>query len=559
MTEGQQASKANTRLDGDDLRAMFSRATRLFGENVEAINALNVFPVPDGDTGINMFLTLGDVVKEAESAQGASAGEIASAMARGALMGARGNSGVILSQFFKGIASELGDKPDFGVPDLAAAFQSAREHAYKAVGEPVEGTLLTVISSVAKAAQERSDAGDTVQELFDAVCVAARESVALTPTMLPVLRDAGVVDAGGHGLSVILEGIRLYLRGEEGDIKQMPPPAPVGVEVGVGTVSQEFLEATEEELYGYCTQFLIQGQDLDPEAVREKMASLAHSTVVVGDESMVKVHVHADDPGAIISYAVSLGSLSQVKMDNMDEQHREYSVARRQDFGAAPVQASTASIAVVAVAWGQGLETVVADLGAAYVMPAGDTMNPSVQEILDAVERVPSDTVIFLPNNPNIVPAANQAVEVCKKRLRVVPATTIPQGIAALLAFNPEKDLDENLSEMEGTLATVRTGEVCQAVRPGVLKGVSVQEGQIIGLLERELVAAGEEPTEVLVSLVRAAEVAEGDLVTLYWGQQLTQQDADAARQRLEAAVPRAEVELVPGGQPHYHYILSIE
>ena len=559
MTEGQRASKAKTRLDGDDLRAMFSCATRLFEKNVEAINALNVFPVPDGDTGINMFLTLGDVVKEAEGAQSASAGEIASAMARGALMGARGNSGVILSQFFKGIALELGDKPDCGVPDLAAAFQSAREHAYKAVGEPVEGTLLTVISSVAKAARERSDAGDTVQEFFDAVCDAARESVALTPTMLPVLRDAGVVDAGGHGLSVILEGIRLYLRGEEGAIKQMPPPAPVGVEVGAGTVSREFLEATEEELYGYCTQFLIQGQDLDPEAVREKMASLAHSTVVVGDDSMVKVHVHADDPGAIISYAVSLGSLSQVKMDNMDEQHREYSVARRQDSGAVPVQTSAASIAVVAVAWGQGLETVLADLGAAYVMPAGDTMNPSVQEILDAVEGVPSDTVIFLPNNPNIVAAAEQAVDLCKKRLRVVQATTIPQGIEALLAFNPEKDLDENLAEMGRTLAAVRTGEVCQAARPVVLNGVSVREGQIIGLLERELVAAGDEPTEVLVSLVRAAEVAEGDLVTLYWGQRLTQQDADAARQRLEDAVPGAEVEIVPGGQPHYHYILSIE
>ena len=552
MTDGQQVSSAKTRFDGDDLRAMFSCATRLFEHNVEAINALNVFPVPDGDTGTNMFLTLRDVMKEAERAQSASAGEIASAMARGALMGARGNSGVILSQFFKGIALELGDKADFGAPELAAAFQSAREHAYKAVGEPVEGTLLTVISSVARAAQERSEAGATVQEVFDSVCDAAIESVALTPTMLSVLRDAGVVDAGGHGLSVILEGIRLYVRGEEVDTKQVTPPAPVGVEVGAGTVSQEFLESTEEDLYGYCTQFLIQGQDLDPEAVREKMTSLARSTVVVGDDTMVKVHVHADDPGAIMSYAVSLGTLSQVKMDNMDEQHREYSVARRQDGRVAP-------LAVVAVAWGQGLEAVFADLGAARVLPAGDTMNPSIQEVLDVIESVPSDTVIFLPNNRNIVPAAEQAVQLSKKTLRVVPTTTIPQGIAALLAFNPEKDPDENLSNMERTLTTVRTGEVCQAVRPVVLNGVTVRKDQIIGLLDRALVAAGDEPSEVLVSLVRSAGVAEGDLITLYWGQQITQDDADAARQRVEAAVPGVEVEVVPGGQPHYHYILSIE
>ena len=563
MTHNRQAPDTRTRFDGDDLRAMFSVATQLFERNVGIVDALNVFPVPDGDTGTNMFLTLRDVMKEADGLQSASAGEMASAMARGALMGARGNSGVILSQFFKGVALELEGKADFGAADLGLAFQSAREHAYKAVGEPVEGTMLTVISSVARAAQESADAGGTVHELFDVSCEAAREAVALTPTMLPVLREAGVVDAGGQGLSVILEGIRRYARGEEVEVAELEPPAPVGVPVGVqagaGVVSQEFLQATDEELYGYCTQFLIQGQGLDPEAVREQMSSLANSTVVVGDDTAVKVHVHAHDPGPIVSFAVSLGTLSQVKIDSMDEQHREYSVARHREAGPEPSKAKVAPIAVVAVAWGRGLETVFTDLGASNILAAGDTMNPSTNEILESVESALSDNVIFLPNNRNIVPAAMQAVEITNKSLKVVPSKTIPQGIAAMLAFNPEKDLDDNVSDMESTLSTIRTGEVCRAVRPVTLNGVAVDEGQIIGLLERELVVAGDEPTDVLMSLVQAADVSDGDLVTLYWGQALTQDDADAARELVEAAFPKAGVEAVPGGQPHYHYIVSIE
>lgn len=547
------------RLNGDDLRAMFSAASQLFERNVQVINALNVFPVPDGDTGTNMFLTLREVMNEAEALQSASAGEIAAAMAKGALMGARGNSGVILCQFFKGLALGLEDKADFGTPELAFALQRSREHAYKAVGEPVEGTLLTVISSVAKAAQESADAGETVQEAFEAICHAARDAVALTPTMLPVLRDAGVVDAGGHGLFVILEGSRRYLSGEEADAAEIQPPTPVGVVAGTGTLSQAFLEATEEELYGYCTQFLIQGRDLNPEAVQERMTSMALSTVVVGDDAMVKVHVHAEDPGPIISYAVSLGSLSQVKIDSMDEQHRQYAVARRKEAGVGEANASVAPIAVVAVAWGQGLEAVFTDLGAAKVMAAGDTMNPSVREILDAVENAASENVIFLPNNRNIEPAARQAIELCERTMRVVSSTTIPQGVAAMMAFNPENDLDQNVSDMDRMLPSVRTGEICNAVRPVEINGVSVREGQIIGCFERDLVVAGDEPTEVLVSLLRVAEVSEGDLVTLYRGDHLTHDEAEAAGKHVESAFPGAEVEVVHGGQPHYHYIVSIE
>ncbi len=562
MTNPESPPQARSRLDGEDLRAMFTVATRLFESNIESVNVLNVFPAPDGDTGTNMFLTLQDMMKATETVRDSSAGEFASAMARGALMGARGNSGLILSQFFKGLAQELNGKSDYGPRDLASGLRSARDHSYRAVGKPVEGTMLTVISSVADAAAQSADSGATLQGLLDAVCQAAEETVALTPTMLPVLRDAGVVDAGGFGLSIILEGVRLYVAGEEFDLAEIQPPEPVGVEATGRIVSQQFLEATDEELYGYCTQFLVEGENLDLEGVRGRLITMTRSTVVVGDSTLLNVHVHVDDPGPIVSYAVSMGRLTHVKIESMDEQHREYSVARRRDAAAVSVarRRDAATVSVVAVAWGSGLETVFSGLGASGILPAGDTMNPSINEIMAAIENAPSDLVIFLPNNKNIVPAARQAVEMAGKAMSVVPSTTIPQGIAAMLAFNPEVDLEENISKMEQKLSSVRTGEICRAVRPVELGGVSVKEGQIIGLLERKLVAASDEPTETLVSLLKEAGVFDGALVTLYSGQEMPDEEANSALKRVQTDFPGAEeVQLVAGGQPHYHYIISIE
>jgi DAK2 domain fusion protein YloV len=416
-----------------------------------------------------------------------------------------------------------------------------------------------VIRRVAETAQESADAGAGIPAISEAVCDSAREAVALTPTMLPVLREAGVVDAGGQGLYVILEGIRSYLDGRDVASVVVHTPAPVGSNASVGAVSREFLEATDELQYGYCTQFLIAGQDMDPTSVREAMTILGRSTVVVGDESMVKVHLHTEDPGPALSRAVALGTLSQVKIQNMDEQHREYSDTRRQETAASPTEVATGPIAVVAVALGRGLEDVFLELGAAKVLAGGDTMNPSVQEIVDAVQSVPSESVLFLPNNRNIIPAAKQAADTSDKSMALVPTTSIPQGIAAMLEFNPAIDLDENASSMERRLSSVRTGEICRAVRPVSLGGVSVAEGQLIGMLERKLVVAGDESTDVLISLLREADVSDGELVTIYWGEHLTQYDALAAQQRVSDAFPAAEVEVVEGGQPHYQYIVSVE
>lgn len=545
------------RYDGHDLRAMFASATALFEANSASVNALNVFPVPDGDTGTNMLLTMREVMRAAGGVTDRSVAVMAGAMARGALSGARGNSGVILYGFFKGLAAGLDGGADFGPAEFAAALGEAREASYRAVGKPVEGTVLTVIDRVSRAAREKAAAGAHMGELCEAICAAAREAVALTPTMLPVLRDAGVVDAGGQGLSVILEGVRRSAVGEVVAAAELPAPEPVGVDRRSGAVSLEFLEATGEERFGYCTQFMIQGEGLDPDVIRGDLEALGKSTVVVGDETMVKVHLHALDPGPALSYAVSSGTLAQVKIDNMDEQHAEFSAARR-GGGAAGVAAAP-PISVVAVAWGGGLERLFRSLGAAAVMAGGNTMNPSVREIVEAVDRSPSETVIFLPNNRNIVPAASQAAQVASRRLEVVPTRTIPQGVAAILAFSPQRSLESNIMEMEKAVSSVRTGEVTRAVRPATLGGLTVGEGQAIGLLEGTLVEAGDEPNGVLLALVARAEVADGNLVTLYWGASTSGEEAADAAEQIGAAFPGVEVEVVEGGQPHYHYIVSIE
>ena len=370
--------------------------------------------------------------------------------------------------------------------------------------------------------------------------------------MLAVLREAGVVDAGGHGFAIILEAVRRYVRGEQVGDLEIAVPEPVGIQAGAGAVSAGFLDATEEERYGYCTQFLVEGEGLDVQAIRNRMSALAGSAVVVGDETAVKVHVHTDDPGSAISVAASLGTLGQVNIQNMDEQHSEFSADRRRE-------GSTVGVAVLPVASGKGLEKLFMSLGASAIITGGDTMNPSVRDIVEAVEAAPSEQVVVLPNNKNIVPAAAQAAELSSKRVEVVATTSIPQGVAASLAFDAEADLEANVGEMREAASATRTGEVTKAVRAVSLNGVSVRPGQRIGLLERELVAAGDDLVEVVLSLVRSAGLSEGELVTLYWGEDLTEIRAREVADRITAATAGAEVEVVYGGQPHYHFYVSIE
>ena len=549
-----QAVTRSNSVDGAELLAMLSLAARLFERNIETINALNVFPVPDGDTGTNMFLTLREVVEEAEKVGAGTAGEVAAAMSHGALMGARGNSGVILSQVFKGLALQLEGRSDLSAVDLAHALGRARALAYKAVGQPVEGTMLTVIGATVGPSETASEGG--VLKVVEAACEAAREAVAMTPGQLQVLRDAGVVDAGGQGLLVILEGMRRHLAGGEPAIEDIPVPDPVGVDSASRAVSQEFLDTAEDELYGYCTQFVLEGVGLDPDEVRDRMSESASSAVVIGTETVLRVHVHASDPNHIVELAGTMGAVSQVNVADMDEQHRQFSSDRRAASGQ---EDGVQDIAVVAVAWGDGNQEVFRELGAAEVLAQSGVENPSVRELSQAIDAVDSESVILLPNHPNVVPAAAQVAELSGGRVRIVPARTMPQGIAAILAYVDGRSVDQNVAEMESAIAAVRTGEVCLAERDAKVDGRSVARGEVIGLLNRRIVASGGDPADVLASLLRVSEVSSDDLVTIYWGEPVSSEDGAAALDTVGEQFPGAEIELVRGGQHGYHYIVSIE
>ncbi len=541
-----------TSIDSEDLRRILVQGRRALEDNVEAVNALNVFPVPDGDTGTNMLLTLRALEDGPANAGGQMPPGSVTAMARGALLGARGNSGVIFAQFFQGLARGLEGKERFTAHDLALALAEGSAAAYKAVGNPVEGTMLTVIREMAEAAQQEADRGVDFIETWDAVCQAARASVARTPTLLPVLREAGVVDAGGLGLCVIMEGALSGLRDEELGAIELPAPELDGDASAAQLVSEAFIDATEEDLYGYCTQFLIQGEGLDPDAVRERLESLATSTVVIGGDAMVRIHVHAEDPGPVLSFGVSLGTVSQVSIENMDEQHQEFVAARRGKQELKPV-------GVLAIASGDGLSDVFIGSGAARVLSGGDTMNPSTQEILDAVEEVGAERVILLPNNPNIIAAAQQAKPLSSREITVIPTESIPQGIAAMLSFNSTQEYEENVREMEQAMGAVVSGAVCNASRDAELGGVRVAEGQVMGLLERKMVVSGDDRIGALCDLVSEIGPDGGSLITLYWGADTGEEEAHGAAEELQNRFNGVEVEVVFGGQPHYNYILSVE
>ncbi|MSQ22501.1 MAG: DAK2 domain-containing protein [Dehalococcoidia bacterium] len=536
----------NSILAGDDLRQMFMAGRSYLEMNVATINAMNVFPVPDGDTGTNMLLTLKAIDEELAGLEGVGAGRLAQAMARGTLMGARGNSGVILSQFFHGWAQGLAGVDTFGGREMAQALSRAADAAYKAVSKPVEGTILTVAREAARGAAEAVAADDTTPvAVWELALQAARKALAETPDLLPVLKEAGVVDAGGLGLVAIMEGVRCYLCGEV--------PAPLVVDVGRVAPTALYLTATEEKEYGYCTQFLLQGSALDVDAVRGRMAAMADSTVVVGNTTAIKVHAHTYDPGPVISYAVSVGSITQVKIDNIDRQHQEFLEGHRER------RRELMPLGVVAVAAGEGILQVFRGLGAVDIIPGGQTLNPSVRDIIDHVAQAGAAQVILLPNNPNIVGTAQQAVSVSPKPLHVVPTRSIPQGVAALLAFNPDLDAATNLAQMQKAAAAVRSGEVTRAVRSTSVGGISVRQGDAIAMLDDKLVAATSTSLEALEKLCLDAAPGHGALITLYWGGDTTQPEAEQAADHLRSCCPGVEVEVVHSGQPHYDYLVSIE
>lgn len=531
---------------------MFEAATSLLQQHVEEINALNVFPVPDGDTGTNMFLTMQSGVQGINDTQAETVSEVATAMYRGTFMGARGNSGVILSQFLKGLADGFDGLETFRVKDIVIAYERARQCAYQSVGKPVEGTMLTVISSIADSAKSIELSGGNLNDLHEAVCIAARNSVAETPTLLSTLREAGVVDAGGQGLVVILEGLRRYVTGQGMEGLKLEMIEPSSLESADGVVSEEFLTEHEEDEYGYCTQFVIQGDALDLKQIRSQLDEIAHSTVVVGDEFAIMVHAHADDPGNLISMGVSNGQLSKIKIENMDVQHNAFTAARRDEM-------ETFTSSVVAVAAGPGISDIFRELGVSELIVGGDTMNPSVGEIVSAIAKAPSETVFVLPNNKNIVPAARAAAEQSPKIVNVLETLTIPQGISAMFSFDRQADVDTNSVAMSAAMTDIKSAAVTVAVRDATIDGISTKEGQYIGLLEGDIVIVGDDIKKLTLGLLGNVGVDDGSLVTLYQGDQLSENNADVIGGAVIDAFQGAEVEVVQGGQSHYHLIISIE
>ena len=545
------------RCTGPQLRKMARAGLLWLEQNRDHVNSLNVFPVPDGDTGTNMLLTMRSAYARIENSEEIQVGKVAGQIAQGALMGARGNSGVILSQIWRGFAAGLANKEAFQVADLAQAFQGASDTAYKGVMRPVEGTILTVIREGAAEAADAARKSDDLRFMLERVLERCQQALERTPELLPILRQAGVVDSGGQGLVYIFEGMLRYAQGKLSLDGQPLATAPAAEAVSAQALAVPEGGSLE---FPYDVQFILTGRNLNVHEVRARIDAMGDSTVVVGDDRVIKVHIHVKDPGQPLSYGISLGHVSDVVVENMQEQMEELVHG-----GAAPAPPVVApvvepdQVAVVAVAAGAGLADVFRSLGAAYVVNGGQTNNPSTEEIFQAIEQLPTDKIVVLPNNKNIFLAAEAARELSAKQVAVVHSRSIPQGIAALMALRPERDVAANAATMERSLGLVKTGEMTRATRTVELDGVNVTEGSIIGLVDGRLVSSGLEEDAVLDELLQRMAIDECGIVTVYYGCDVSDGQAAALAERVRQRYPDVEVEVVSGGQAHYFYILGAE
>ena len=544
------ANRAGDRPDGsvasaEQVRVAIVAAATWLEIQAGSVDALNVFPVPDGDTGTNMSMTLRAAADAAAAEATDRAGAVAAAAARGALMGARGNSGVILSQLLRGFAEAAADKSQLTIADVSAGFARAAEAGYRAVGRPVEGTILTVARRAAEAASEEAPRVRTLSKLFERVLRVADQAVAETTEQLDVLRQAGVVDAGAQGYRLMIEAFWRVACGKSIDASG-PPTAPVASRA---LVAAQHVGAGG---LGFCTEFLIRDSSASVEAIRTYMESVGDSVIVVGDAGLVRVHVHALRPGTPLDYAAERGTLTGVKVENMQLQHDAGAAAATADEG-------VSHVGVVAVAPGAGFGRLFTSMGAAAVVEGGQTMNPSVQDILAAVNGVGYRELILLPNNGNILLAAERATEQTPRALRVVPTRSLPQGIAALLAFNYEADLEANVASMSEAAERVATIEVTRAVRSAQLQGFHVERGRSLGLLDGELVAVAEDLKDAALGALARSEPERREIVTVYTGADVSDAQAEELAGTIRAAYPHLVVELADGGQPHYPYILSAE
>ena len=550
--------------DGNGLLDAFRAAVANLEAHVEEINGLNVYPVPDGDTGSNMFATVKAALDEAEAVAGQPAGRIAAAISFGALMGARGNSGVITSQIFRGMAEALGGKQRFNGLDLAHALSEGSRTAYGAVAKPVEGTILTVIRESAVGAVEAAERDNDIEVVLGATLAAAERSVARTPSLLAILREAGVVDSGGQGLYRLFQGALLHLAGRS--------PAVTGRPTSAGA-KPSTLVAHADEGFGYETMFLLQAaghQPLDVDAIRDHLESIGESVLVAGDGRALKVHVHNDRPDLVIGYGLGLGSMSRISVENLDNQARDVRETRAAAFTGS-TQASTdgtgtvapgavpPDLAVIAVTAGDGLAAIFRDFGVAKVVQGGQSANPSTGELLEAVDAVQAREVLLLPNNPNVVLAARQVASMSERPVQVVPTRNAAEGFAALLALDPAMDAAANVGPMTEAGRSVQTVVVTEAVRDATIGGRKVKRGQTIALDPDDGLIAADGDREKCVLTAMTALTPGYELVTVFYGDGADLAETEAIARRIGGVMPGAEIEVRHGGQPFYRYLISAE
>ena len=544
-------------IDGVLLRDMVVMGAALLEKNREAVDALNVFPVPDGDTGTNMSLTMASATKEVNQKEYLSAGAAAAALAKGALRGARGNSGVITSQLYRGFSRALEGVERITPTQFAQALKRGAETAYKAVMKPKEGTILTVARVIAEEAVKQAErAPEDYDALFTCILTTGEAILKQTQQMLPALTQAGVVDAGGRGLLLLYMGYAACLRGEELPSETTEPS--VGGEAGF----EDDHDAIGEIKYAYCTEFLIQNlypdileEDID--SFRRRLNRIGDCVLVVGDLSLVKVHVHTNEPGKALEYGLSLGELVNLKIENMVQQRRDNQAAAQQK---AQEEAPAKDYGMVAVSLGEGFNRIFADLTVDQVVEGGQTMNPSIEDLSEAIEKTHAKTVFVLPNNGNVILAAQQAAELCEnKKVLVIPTKNVAMGIAAAVAFQPEQSPEDNAAHMEEAAQRVRTGTVTYAVRDTDLDDLHIKQGDIIGLYNGQIHTVGSSVHDVTRDLMQAIVTDDDELITVYYGKDTAEADAQALTDELAGIYDDCDVEMQMGGQPLYYYLVSVE
>ena len=547
------------KINGLVLAEMIDLGSKNLAKNAEKINALNVFPVPDGDTGTNMNLSMSSGAKETAANVVENIGELGKSFSKGLLMGARGNSGVILSQLFRGMSQHIADKKEVNAKEFAEAIQNGVSIAYKAIIKPVEGTILTVAREAAEAGLKAAENTTSVVEVMEAIYTEAQASLKRTPELLPILKEVGVVDSGGQGLVCVYQGFVAALKGEKIE----------GLEaVETNVVDMQFEDdhdmdfmSPEDIVYGFCTEFTVrldkEKKEFNEDKFREDMSKFGDSLLVISDSEYVKIHVHTETPGDVFNYGQQYGELIKIKSDNMREQHRE--VLRKQEAKQATAPKELKEQAMISISMGAGLSKVLTSMGVDYIVEGGQTMNPSTEDIMKAIKEVNAKNIFIFPNNKNIQLAAKQAAELAEENVFVVESKTAPQGLAAVMVYNPQAAAEENFANMQEVLSTVSTLEVTHAVRDTNIEGVEIKKDEFMGIRNGKIVVSNLSLNTVLEELLEKSLDEDSEIVTLYLGEESTEEYTDFLEQLIEEKYPDVEVELIESGQPVYPYIIGVE